>query len=274
MIVLAKLLGILVLLYVFMGLYIYVFQYKLLYHPETYSLQQAQATALENDLALWPTQDSDYLGALSETKPPSARGTVLFFHGNAGSALDRTYFSETLNALGYRMILVEYPGYGARTGSLGETALVASGCETVSQAHRQFGAPIFLLAESLGCGVASAVARDTGDLIEGLLLITPWDTLPNLAQKKDPMVPTRQLVKDQSHSINNLQQIDRPIGLLIAGQDQVIPCEHAQNLAKHLKANHHVWTFPEATHNDWFSFVDMPWWQQAMETLSGVGGRE
>jgi len=267
MIVLAKLLGILLFLYVLLGLYIYVFQYKLLYHPETYSLAQAQSTALENHFTLWPAQDTHYLGALSETPSEPTLGTVLFFHGNAGSALDRTYFSQTLNALGYRTILVEYPGYGAKTGSLGESSLVTSGCQALRQAQTEFGDPVFLIAESLGCGVACAVARDMHASIRGLLLITPWDTLPNLAQQRYPLFPTRKLARDQYHSINNLQQVERPIGLLIAGQDRVIPCERAENLVKHLNPNHHVWTFPEAGHNDWFSFVDMQWWQQAMDFL-------
>ena len=273
MIVLAKLLGILIILYVLMGLYIYVFQYKLLYHPKTYSLMQAQSTALENHFILWPTQDTDYLGALSETQSDPTLGTVLFFHGNAGSALDRTYFSQTLNALGYRMILVEYPGYGAKTGALGEPSLVASGCQAVRQAQTQFGDPVFLIAESLGCGVASAVARDMHTSIQGLLLITPWDTLPNLAQQRYPMFPTGRLTRDQYHSINNLQQVECPIGVLIAGQDHIIPCERAENLVKHLKPNHHLWTFPEANHNDWFSVVDLEWWRQAMDFLSNPGVR-
>lgn len=268
MIVLAKLLGILLILYVLMGLYIYVFQYRLLYHPKTYSLSQAQSTAQENHLTLWPAQDTEYLGALSEPQSKPTLGTVLFFHGNAGSALDRTYFSQTLNALGYRMILVEYPGYGAKTGPLGESSLVASGCQAVRQAQTQFGDRVFLIAESLGCGVACAVARDMHASIQGLLLITPWDTLPNLAQQKYALFPTRKLVKDQYHSIDNLQQVERPIGVLIAGQDRVIPCERAENLVKHLNTNHRVWTFTEATHNDWFSAVDMQWWQQAMEFLA------
>jgi pimeloyl-ACP methyl ester carboxylesterase len=268
MIVLAKLLGILLILYVLMGLYIYVFQYKLLYHPEIYPLAQAQSTALENQVTLWPTQDTNYLGALSETQAPPTLGTVLFFHGNAGSALGRTYFSQTLNALGYRVILVEYPAYGARPGSLGEPSLVASGCQAVREAQTQFGDPVFLIAESLGCGVACAVARDTHASIKGLLLITPWDTLPNLAQQRYSLFPTRQLARDEYHSINNLQPVECPIGVLIAGQDRVIPCERAENLVKHLKPNHHVWTFPEANHNDWVSAVDMQWWQQAMDFLS------
>lgn len=268
MIVLAKLLGFLLIIYVLMGSYIYLFQHKILYHPKTYTIEYAQSTALEKNLALWPTQDSHYQGLLSEAPTTPVLGTVLFFHGNAGSAMGRTYFSDTLNALGYRVILVEYPGYGAKAGSLGEASLVASGCQAVRQAHTEFGAPLLLIAESLGCGVASAVARDTRDAIKGLLLITPWDTLPDLGQQRYPIFPTRHLVKDQYHSIDNLRQVEHPIGLLIAGQDRVIPCERAENLARHLKANHHVWSFPEADHNDWFSFVDAQWWQRAMNTLN------
>jgi pimeloyl-ACP methyl ester carboxylesterase len=273
MIVLAKLVGILLMIYICMGLYIYVFQYKLLYHPTTYTLEQAQSAALENDFTLWPTQDTRYLGALSETPSNPPLGTVLFFHGNAGSALTRTYFSDTLNSLGYRTILLEYPGYGAKAGSLGESSLVASGCQAVRQAQTEFGGPVFLMGESLGCGVACAVARDTRASIQGLLLITPWDTLPNLAQQRYPLFPTHKLCKDQYESIENLRQVDCPIGILIAGQDDIIPPERAENLVKQLTRSPHVWTFPEAGHNDWFSHVDTAWWQQAMNTLANPGVR-
>ncbi|MCP4453947.1 MAG: alpha/beta fold hydrolase, partial [Planctomycetes bacterium] len=234
----------------------------------TYTLEQAQSTALENSLTLWPAQDGQYLGALSETPLDPPLGTVLFFHGNAGSALTRTYFANTLNAVGYRVVLVEYPGYGARAGSLGEASMVTSGCQAVQQAQTQFGDPLFVVAESLGCGVACAVARDTRDAIRGLLLITPWDTLPNLAQQRYPLFPIRKLCKDRYHSIDNLRQVECPVGLLIAGEDDVIPPERAENLAKQLTRPAHVWTFPQAGHNDWFSFVDTHWWQQAMNILN------
>ncbi len=268
MIVLAKLLGILLIIYMLMGLYIYAFQYKLLYHPKTYTLEQAQSIALENHLTLWPTQDTQYFGALRETQSDPPLGTVLFFHGNAGSALTRVYFADTLTALGYRTLLVEYPGYGARTGSLGESSLVTTGCQAVRQAQAEFGTRIFLVAESLGCGVASAVARNMRPSVQGLLLITPWDTLPNLAQQRYPLFPTKKLCKDQYDSIDNLRQVDCPIGLLIAGQDDVIPPERADNLARQLDPRPHVWTFPQAGHNDWFAAVDTAWWQQAMHTLA------
>jgi pimeloyl-ACP methyl ester carboxylesterase len=85
---------------------------------------------------------------------------VLVFHGNAGSALDRKYYPDALEKLGYRVILVEYPGYGGRRGKLGEGSFVADARDLVTLARDEFGDPIYVWGESLGCGVAIAVAAD------------------------------------------------------------------------------------------------------------------
>jgi pimeloyl-ACP methyl ester carboxylesterase len=270
MIFLAKLLGIVLVVYVFLGAYIYVFQYRLLYVPKTYTLDQARAAALEKGLTLWPAQDLSYLGLLSETRTEPPLGTVLFFHGNAGSAMGRTYFSETLNALGFRVVLLEYPAYGARAGHLGEASLVTSGRQAVQQAYTEYGTPIYLVAESLGCGVACAVARDTHEIIQGMLLITPWDTLPDMAHQRYPMFPTRFLAKDQYHNIDNLKGFKHPIGIVMAGQDTVIPNERTLNLIQHVTPMPRVWTLPDVGHNDWFSVVDVRWWQEAMAYVTNV----
>jgi len=37
---------------------------------------------------------------------------ILVFHGNSGSVLDRLFYFKALVGLGYRVILLEYPGYG------------------------------------------------------------------------------------------------------------------------------------------------------------------
>ena len=52
------------------------------------------------------------------------RGTLVLFHGNAGSARDRTYYLNALEPLGVRVILAEYPGYGGRDGSPSQASLV------------------------------------------------------------------------------------------------------------------------------------------------------
>ena len=93
-----------------------------------------------------------YRDFVSPLEPQKARGTIIVFHGNAGSALDRSYYVHALGRLGYRVILAEYPGYGSRSGKPGENQFTADAVETVGRAAKQFGHPLFLLGESLGCG--------------------------------------------------------------------------------------------------------------------------
>ena len=59
----------------------------------------------------------------------------------------------------FRVILAEYPKYGGRPGKVGEKSFVAAGLETVRLAQKQYREPLYLLGESLGCGVAAAVAN-------------------------------------------------------------------------------------------------------------------
>ncbi len=77
------------------------------------------------------------------------------FHGNGGAAADRGFYVDALGARRYRVILAEYPRYGGRKGELGERAFVVDGIETIRLAFEEYGSPLYILGESLGCGVAA-----------------------------------------------------------------------------------------------------------------------
>ncbi len=169
------------LLYCAAALYVYLCQDKLLYHPRTYSRAEANARARALGFELWPAHGPDYYGFVDSSEIAECKGTILVFHGNAGSAPDRDYYGTQLRACGYRTILCEYPGFGARSGVVGEQYLVADARRAVQAAHAQYGGPIHVLGESLGCAMAAAVCQSEF-LVQGCLLITPWDTLSNIAQ--------------------------------------------------------------------------------------------
>ena len=69
--------------------------------------------------------------------------------------------------------------------------------ETVNDAFKHYGSPLSFLGESLGCGVAAAVAKETSVTIDGIFLITPWDTLLSVAKTKFPWLPLRFFMKDR-----------------------------------------------------------------------------
>ncbi|MGB4335613.1 MAG: alpha/beta hydrolase [Chromatiaceae bacterium] len=194
------------------------------------------------------------------------RGTLVLFHGNAGSARDRTWYLNALEPLGLRVILAEYPGYGGREGTPSQASLVADGRETVRMARAAFGEPLWVWGESLGAAVAAQVAVAPEQPARGLVLITPWDNLPDLAQALYWYLPARWLVRDRYDTRAALQTFQGPKVVLIAGQDQIVPPAHSQSLYAALPEPKRLWLFPEAGHNDWSAYA-VAWWGETVAWL-------
>ena len=131
-------------------------QYNMLYYPSSYVPSRAELAA--SNIEFWPSGPAGYRGFIGTTETGNIKGTVIVFHGNAGTAADRVYYVQALGSIGYRVILAEYPKYGQRGGELGEASLVTDAKESVRLAAEKYGGPLYLLGESIGCGVAAGVA--------------------------------------------------------------------------------------------------------------------
>ncbi len=236
-------------------------QNKFLYFPSA-EWPSAQMLTAEN-VQLWQVTASDYRGLIAAKEAPVPQGTIVLFHGNGGTALDRAFYLEPLSALGYRVILAEYPMYGGRKGKLGEKSFVADGLETVRLAFEQYGEPLYLLGESLGCGVAAAVANKTSVKIAGIILITPWDTLAAVANSLFPFLPVQLLLTDKYDSIGNLKMFAGKIAVIGAERDEILPIKHAHNLYNSLpEGKKRMWIVRGAGHNDWPLYADALLWKE------------
>jgi pimeloyl-ACP methyl ester carboxylesterase len=239
-------------------------QNKFLYYPGSPAPSEESLKA--NNIKRWHASSSDYRGLVAANDVGGSKGTIVVFHGNGGIAADRTYYLNDLGFLGYRVILAEYPGYGGRKGKLGEKAFVSDAGETVRLASEEYGGPLFLLGESLGCGVAAAVARVTPVRIVGIVLITPWDTLVSIARTKFPFLPVRLLLTDRYDTIGNLGSFKGRIAIVGAGRDEVIPLAHARNLYDSLTGTaRRMWIMQGSGHNDWPMHVSPAWWEEIMD---------
>lgn len=219
-------------------------------------------------LKFWPRAGDGFKGYTISHPPAESLGTLIVFHGNAGSAWHRDYFVHALAPLGYRVILAEYPGYGGRPGKTNEASLTADARAIVRQAHAEDHSPIYLLGESMGCGVAAAVAADPSAPVDGLILITPWDSLPDLAQTLYWYLPARWLTRDRFDNLHNLQHFDRPVAMVIAGRDRVVPNKHSLRLYASLSAPKRLWRFDDAGHNSWSNHIDLSWWREVMQFVA------
>lgn len=246
-------------------------QRHMLYFPDTAPPSSDNLRSFHGpDLAVWPAAgDLSYRGYVSAEPPADAqsRGTVVVFHGNAGSARDRRHYISALEQRGYRVVLAEYPGYGGRDGKFGEASFISDGRETARLALEAFGGPLWIWGESLGAGVAAGVAADEALPVAGVALITPWDNLPDLAQALYWYLPARWLIRDQYDNRANLKGYPGPVAVMIAGRDEIIPPAHGRRLYDALPSPKRQWIFQGAGHNSWPIDPSDSWWDEVSDWL-------
>jgi dienelactone hydrolase len=247
-------------------------QDNLLYFPD----KATQAEVVTDLLAPWPSPD-DFRGLVAEPAG-AARATAIIFHGNAGHAGHREYYARMLTRLGLRVILAEYPGYGPRGGALGEQSLVADARQSIDLARRRYGAPLLLIGESLGAGVAAAACAPQGGSagapVSALLLITPWDRLESIAAHHYPMLPVKLLLRDRYDSVANLAAFASRVTVVIAEHDSIVPARFGKTLHESLAAPRQLKVVRGADHNDWFGRVDEAWWRDTLDFLLGGAAAE
>ena len=247
---------------------VYLRQEKLLYFPDVYPLTAAATRAKTFHFRLWPENGPDYHGFVPADGPANPKGVILLFHGNAGTALDRFFYARDLTPLGYLLILFEYPGYGARPGDLREASFVSAAVDAARAAVDQFGGPLVLLGESLGCGVAAAVAGSGQVPVAGVVLITPFDTLPDLAQSVFWYLPAKWMTRDRYDNIRNLSRYAGPVVVAAAEDDEVIPPKRSRRLFELLPGKKRFWLLRGAGHNTWPDVVDSAWWHEVLGFVS------
>ena len=242
------------------------FQDRLLYFP-------AKATVgdmVYGALRAWPSEQ-DFRGLVAEPAG-RVRATVIVFHGNAGHAGHRGFYATALTRLGLRVILAEYPGYGPRGGTVGERSLVDDAEQAIALAHRLHGAPLLLIGESLGAGVAAAAGSRQRDKTAGLLLITPWDRLEHVGAHHYPWLPVGWLLRDRYDSAAHLASFGRPVVVAVAARDRIVPARFGTALYEALPEPKRLAVVEAADHNDWVEHVDDAWWRNETFFLLGEAG--
>lgn len=240
--------------YIAFSLVVFIFQRQMLYLPGEFRLSRERAR--NEGLLHWPSFER-YRGLIGRQEPADSKGTIIVFHGNAGTAHDRRFYVSALSDQGFRVILAEYPGYGGRVGRPSEEVLVEDALETMLLAYHEYGQPLFLWGESLGSGVVSSAVAKANVPLKGLVLFLPWDSLPKLAQTHYWYLPAYWLVLDKYNSIDNLRHFEGNVAVILAEKDEVIPVKHGRKL----------WLFKDVGHNNVAVEPELHWWEDVTEFI-------
>lgn len=197
---------------------LYFFQRSLIYYPHPPAAGAASRMALRSG-------DIDLVISIRERAGP---GAVVYFGGNAEDVsaslpdLARAFPDRALYLMNYR-------GYGGSGGSPGEAALHDDGLSLFDMARRSHQ-DIVVIGRSLGSGIAVRLAAQRP--VSRLVLVTPYDSLQELAASQFPLFPVRWLLRDKYESNRHAHLVTAPTTVIMAEHDEVIPAASTQSLAK------------------------------------------
>lgn len=209
-------------------------------------------------------------------EPPAAipvRATAVLFHGNASLAIDRAYYAPVFAERGIRLVLAEYPGYGARAGSPSERALVDDGNALYAAIQLRYpGEPLIVVGESLGGGVAVQVAVYQSRPPVRLVLLTPFLSLDETAARVYRFLPVRWLLRDHFDAAGQLPRFKGPVAILVAEKDQVVGASQGRSLAMLSRSRGETAyvELAEAGHNSWAALMSDAQWTELLGSPGAV----
>ncbi len=243
---LLTLVGIAVGFYLVLCAFLYLQQERVLFYPrpndptlvEHWAPHRVEIVSSTHTLEGWWAQN----------RSSASNRVVIYFGGNAEDVL---YTASTVERLDVqRMLVVNYRGYGGSPGTPSQEALYDDALAIYDYVVASGVAPdeIVVMGRSLGSGLAAMLAAERK--VRGTILITPYDSLAEVAAHHYPIFPVRLLLKHPFDSVPFATRTSAPALLLAAEQDTIIPPTHAQRL-------HDAWGAPKE-----------------LQILSGVGHNE
>jgi pimeloyl-ACP methyl ester carboxylesterase len=133
----------------------------------------------------------------------------------------------------HTVYLINYRGYGKSQGSPSEEGLFSDAVAIYDQLGQRHSS-VSLMGRSLGSGVAVYLASKRE--IDRLYLLTPYDSIAEVAQTHYPYFPTSYLIRDRFESTAYAANLNALVLIIAAEFDRVVPVKHAENLRDRLTA--------------------------------------
>lgn len=217
--------------YIILNLGLYVFQDYLIFFPRKLhdnSIEVVENRKYEININVGDVVVHGWLLNKGESK------LIIYYGGNAEEVSANIYDMKAID--GYSILLMNYRGYGLSEGKPGEKVLFSDALNIYDHAINVLDYQpenIVLFGRSLGSGVAVYVAskRDVSKII----LVTPYDSIRNIARGQFTIIPIGLILKHPFDSILHAKNVSSSLLMIIGGRDRTIPNANSWNLAKNWK---------------------------------------
>lgn len=203
------------------------------------------------------------------SRKPGAIGSVIVFHGNAGTAADRVSLIPQMRALELNTFLVEYPGYAADpSGSApSETTIKENALNLfdhlLKTEHVLPDRPVLVFGRSLGTTVATWVASKRPKAVHSLFLVSPLTCVADVVGQRIPVVPFRLLLQSNFPAHHWARQVICPVTIVHGSQDAIVPIDIGRKQANNFLVKPRFITIDNAGHNDIHHTSSALFWKAA-----------
>lgn len=232
-----SLVALIVAVYLVLCAALFFFQRSLIYFPQPNAVSSADSRITLS------MPDAQVSVVTRERVGPRA---LIYFGGNAEDvSRNLPEFAQAFPD--YAVYLLNYRGFGGSGGSPSEAAIAEDALALFDQVYASHP-QVAVVGRSLGSGVAVRLASQRP--VQHLILVTPYNSLEEIAARQYPWVPVKWLLKDRFESGKYAAHIRVPTLLLAASDDEVIPRASTQRLLENFPQGVALLrVVPESGHN-------------------------
>jgi pimeloyl-ACP methyl ester carboxylesterase len=233
--------------YLLIVLVMYLAQTRLLFPTYLASFAETELPSSAQRLRITAGDGTHLAGVVfSPTREPRSEEVLLVgFGGNVESmALSLHRQFPTMRAAGFH-----YRGYRPSGGRPGAKGVLADALETFDALQAQLPASrTIAIGFSIGTPVAAYLAQHRA--LDGLILVTPFDSLVELARDHFRWLPVRALLRHRMSTLDFISGVSTPTAMIAAGRDSVVPARRTEPLRRVIPNLVFDRVIPEAEHND------------------------
>jgi fermentation-respiration switch protein FrsA (DUF1100 family) len=244
---------------------------RLVFFPSAGEAETPAMLGIRYESVRIPTADGERLAAW-QLEPERPVADVVYFHGNGGNLSMWLPVLASLHQLGFRVLAVDYRGYGLSSGTPSEQGLYRDAEAVVRHVQatrpKENGRPLVYWGRSLGGPVAASAIRVHAP--DGLILESTFADKASVVRSQPVLRALNLLSRYRFSTIDMLEPFRHPVLVVHARRDSVIPYALGRELYERLSPPKRFVDIAEGDHNDLFDISYDAYWKPIREFIAGL----